>query len=219
MLPLSQRGEEPLVVDEHEIDMTALARALVLREAAALRGLADQLDHSFAAVVERVAATRGKVVTTGAGTSGLVAERLAHLLSVCGTPSFFLPVLDALHGGVGAVTPDDLVLAFSKGGRSEELTSLVSLLVERGVDVIAVTEAPASPFAAAATTVVALHTEPADADLGGLVATGSTLVASAWGDGLTAVLMQLRGHGLRDVVAAHPAGVVGLARVDQEATA
>lgn len=201
------------------MDVTAQARALVLREAAALRGLADQLDDSFGAIVERVAATPGKVVTTGAGTSGLVAARMAHLLSVCGTPAFFLPVLDALHGGVGAVTPEDLVLAFSKGGRSEELTALVSLLVSRRVDVIAVTEAPASPFAMAATTVVALRTEPAEADLGGLVATGSTLVAAAWGDGLTAVLMERRGHSLRDVVAAHPAGIVGLARVDEGVTA
>lgn len=196
-----------------------LARALVLREAAAVRGLADQLDDAFAAVVERVAATTGKVVTTGAGTSGLVAERLAHLLSVCGTPAFFLPALDALHGGVGAVTENDLVIAFSKGGRSEELTALVVLLVGRRVDVIAVTEAPASPFATAATTVVALRTEPADADLGGMVATGSTLVASAWGDGLTAVLMELRGHTLRDVVAAHPAGLVGSTPVDEPVTA
>lgn len=200
-------------------DGTALARALLLREAAAIRGLADQLDPAFPAVVERVAATTGKVVTTGAGTSGLVAERLAHLLSVCGTPAFFLPVLDALHGGVGAVGPDDLVIAFSKGGRSAELTALVSLLVGRRVDVVAVTEAPDSPFAMAATTVVPLRTEPADADLGGMVATGSTLVASAWGDGLTAALMELRGHTLHDVVAAHPAGLVGLAQIDEAVTA
>jgi len=196
-----------------EVDVEGQARALLLRQADALRSLADQLGPSFHAVVARVAGVRGKVVTIGAGTSGNVAARLAHLLSVCGTPAFPLPVLDALHGGVGAVTAEDVVIAFSKGGRSEDIIALVTLLGARGIHVVAVTEAPESPFARAAGTVVALRTEPADADLGGLVATGSTLVASAWGDALTAVLMELRGHTLSDVVAAHPAGVVGLAQV------
>jgi D-arabinose 5-phosphate isomerase GutQ len=216
---VAEGSGEPAVVDVNAGGVVARARALVRREAEAVHALAAQLDDSFISVVERVRATHGKVVTLGAGTSGLVAERLAHLLSVCGTPAFYLPVLDALHGGVGAVTGDDVVIAFSKGGRSEELTALVALLEERGVDVVAVTEAPTSPFALAATTVVSLRTEPADADLGGLVATGSTLVASAWGDGLTAVLMELRGHTLRDVVAAHPAGVVGLAQVREGTSA
>lgn len=206
-------------MDVNPVDVVARARALVRREAQAVDALAARLDESFVNVVAQVLAARGKVVTVGAGTSGIVAERLAHMLSVCGTPAFCLPVLDALHGGVGAVTADDLVIAFSKGGRSEELTALVTLLVQRGVDVVAVTEAPTSPFALAAPTVVPLRTEPADADLGGLVATGSTLVASAWGDGLTAVLMELRGHTLGDVVAAHPAGVVGLAQMSDGTSA
>lgn len=184
-------------------------RAQVRRQAAALSALADQLDGSFAAVVADVLAVRGKVVAVGSGTSGIVAERFAHLLSVCGTPAFSLPALDALHGGAGAVTPDDLVVAFSKGGRSSELTDLVGLFVRRGVRVVAVTEAPDSPFAAAADSVVVVRTDPADADLDGLVATGSTLVASAWGDALTAVLKDARGHSAADVVAVHPAGVVG----------
>jgi D-arabinose 5-phosphate isomerase GutQ len=181
-------------------------------QAQALAGLAAQLDTGFADLVGEVLAVRGKVVTTGSGTSGIVAERLAHLLSVCGTPAFALSAADALHGRAGAVTSDDLVLAFSKGGRSAELTELVGLLRRRGIRVVAVTEAPDSPFATAADTVVAIRTEPADADLDGLVATGSTLVASAWGDALTAVLKDLRGHSAADVVAVHPAGVVGQAR-------
>ncbi|RYZ29972.1 MAG: SIS domain-containing protein, partial [Propionibacteriaceae bacterium] len=170
------------------------ARELVRREAQALAGLAEQLDASFVQVVETVLATTGKVVTTGTGTSGIMAERLAHLLAVTGTPAFYLPCLDALHGGMGAITPDDLVIALSKGGQSVELTELVTRLVERGVDVVAVTERPRSPFGSAATLVVTITTEPADADLGGLIATGSTLVVGAWGDALAAVLMQIRSY-------------------------
>ncbi|MFB9378077.1 SIS domain-containing protein [Kineococcus gynurae] len=184
----------------------------VRRQATAVAGLADQLDETFAVLVEQILTTRGKVVVTGSGTSGIVAERFAHLLSVCGTPAFALSAADALHGRSGAVTRDDLVIAFSKGGRSTELTDLTALLVGRGVHVVAVTEEPGSPFAAAAASVVTLRTEPADADLDGLVATGSTLVHAAWGDAVTAVLKHLRRFSADDVVRGHPAGVVGTAR-------
>lgn len=190
-------------------DVVAHAAELIRREAQALANLADQIDHSFADVVEAVQSCAGKVVTTGAGTSGIMAERLAHLLSVSGTPAFFLPSQDALHGGMGAVTADDLVIAFSKGGQSAELSLLVERLVERGSEVIAVTERPDSPFADAATRVVHIETDPTDADAGGLIALGSTLVAGAWGDALTVTLMGLRGFSWDEVVRIHPGGIVG----------
>lgn len=192
-----------------DADLVQHARGLILREAAALANLAEQIDEDFAQVVGAVQQCAGKIVTTGAGTSGIMAERLAHLLSVSGTPAFYLPSQDALHGGMGAVTSDDLVIAFSKGGQSEELTMLVSRLVERGTAVIAVTERPSSPFAAAATRVVHIETIPKDADAGGLIALGSTLVAGAWGDALTFTLMGLRGFSWDEVVQIHPAGIVG----------
>ena len=97
----------------------------------------------------------GKVVTTGSGTSGIMAERLAHLLSVCGTPAVYLPSMDALHGGMGAITASDLVVAISKTGQSHELTNLVERLGPRGIHVVAVTESPDSPFATAAGSVAA----------------------------------------------------------------
>ena len=81
-------------------------------------------------------------MTTGSGTSGIMAERLAHLLSVCGTPAVYLPSMDALHGGMGAITTSDLVIAISKTGRSQELTNLVERLGQRGVHVVALTESP-----------------------------------------------------------------------------
>ncbi|MBK0417446.1 SIS domain-containing protein [Leucobacter sp. CSA1] len=185
------------------------ARECIRREARALAHLAETIDDDFADVVAEVSACSGKVVTTGAGTSGIMAERLAHLLAVAGTPAFYLPSQDALHGGMGAVTPGDYVIAFSKGGRSAELTQLVSRLVERGVAVTAVTESPDSPFAEAATRTVVVTTDPAEADLGGLIATGSTLVAGAWGDALTGTLMALSGFSWEEVVRIHPAGIVG----------
>lgn len=189
--------------------LLATGRAVIAREAAALAALPDQLDQSFTEVIRAVARAPGKVVTTGAGTSSIIAERLAHLLAVAGTPAFHLPCLDALHGGMGAVETDDVVIAFSKGGRSSELTLLVEKLVSRGCSVHAVTENSDSPFARAASAVVALRTDPAEADLGKLIATGSTLVAGAWSDALVGALMALRGHSWKEVVDVHPGGIVG----------
>ena len=185
------------------------AREVVEREAQALAGLVSQIDDSFAEVVRAVLATPGKVITTGTGTSGIMAERMAHLLAVSGTPAFYLPCLDALHGGMGAITSTDLVIALSKGGQSVELIELVTRLGERGIRVIAVTEDAQSGFATAAAMVAHIRTEPAEADLGGLIATGSTLVAGAWGDALAAVLMQLRGYSWSEVIDTHPGGIVG----------
>ncbi|TFB75393.1 SIS domain-containing protein [Cryobacterium glaciale] len=191
------------------VEVLESARAFIRREAAAIDQLAHSLDGSFLDVVHRVLATTGKVVTTGAGTSGIAAERLAHLLSVSGTPAFYLSGQDALHGGMGAITPTDTVIALSKTGQSAELTELVTRLAERAVHVIAVTGNSESPFARAAGSVALVETIPGDADPGGLIAMGSTLVAGAWGDALATTLMTVRGYPWHDVIHTHPAGYVG----------
>ncbi|TDY08026.1 SIS domain-containing protein [Mycolicibacterium litorale] len=189
--------------------LTALAGEVLAREAAAVTALTGAVEADVVAVARRLLEVTGKVVTTGAGTSGIMAERLAHLLSVCGTPAVYLPAMDALHGGMGAVTSHDLVLGISKTGRSAELTELTERLVERGVDVVAVTEDVESPFATAATQVHVLPRTAPDADPGDMIAMASTLVVGAWGDALAVVSMALRGHTLHDVVHSHPAGGVG----------
>ena len=155
-------------------------------------------------------AVPGKVVTTGSGTSGIMAERLAHLLSVCGTPAVYLPSMDALHGGMGAITRSDLVVAISKTGQSHELTNLVERLGQRGIHVVALTESPDSPFAAAAGSVAALPPTPADADPGDMIAMASTLAVGAWSDAVAVVTMSMRGHTVGDVIDSHPAGGVGV---------
>jgi len=193
-----------------DAQIIAAAREAIQREADAVAGLVEQVDASFAKVVRDLLALPGKVITTGTGTSGIMAERLAHLLAVSGTPAFYLPCLDALHGGMGSITHGDYVVAISKGGRSRELIELVTRLAKRGIPVIALTEAVDSPFAQAATTVALIKTNPADADPGGLIAMGSTLVAGAWGDALASTLMRLRDHSWSDVIDIHPGGYVGL---------
>jgi arabinose-5-phosphate isomerase len=190
-------------------ELARLAGDVLSRESRALSALVGAVEAGVVDVARRVLATPGKVVTTGSGTSGIMAERLAHLLSVCGTPAVYLPAMDALHGGMGAVTAADLVLGISKTGRSSELTSLTERFVQRGIDVVALTENAESPFALAATIAVALPATPPDADPGDMIAMGSTLAVGAWGDALSVVTMALRGHTLADVVDSHPAGGVG----------
>jgi D-arabinose 5-phosphate isomerase GutQ len=189
--------------------LTTLAGAVLTREAAAVSALVGAVETGVVAVARRIVATTGKVVTTGSGTSGIMAERLAHLLSVCGSPAVYLPSMDALHGGMGAITRADLVLAISKTGRSTELTNLVDRLGARGVHVVAVTESPDSPFAKAAASVAALPDTPPEADPGNMIAMASTLSVGAWGDAVAVAAMAMRGHTLDDVVDSHPAGGVG----------
>lgn len=190
-------------------ELAVLAGSVLSRESAAVAALVGATEAKVVEVAHRVLDITGKVVTTGSGTSGIMAERLAHLLSVCGTPSVYLPAMDALHGGMGAITPADLVVAISKTGRSTELTELVRRLVSRGVPVVAVTENPDAPLAGEASTVALLPPTAPDADPGDMIALASTLAVGAWGDALAVVTMAMRGHTLRDVVDLHPAGGVG----------
>ena len=203
--------------DDHGLDdgaledegLANLAGEVLSRESAAIAALAGTVESSIVTVAHQMIAVAGKVVTTGSGTSGIMAERLAHLLSVCGTPAVYLPSMDALHGGMGAITPSDLVVAISKTGQSGELTSLVERLGRRGIHVVAVTESPDSPFATAASSVAALPPTPSDADPGDMIAMASTLAVGAWSDAVAVVTMSMRGHTLGDVVDGHPAGGVG----------
>ena len=104
-------------MSKDDTGLAELAGAVLSRESAALAALVGAVESSVVAVARQMIAVPGKVVTTGSGTSGIMAERLAHLLSVCGTPAVYLPSMDALHGGMGAITPSDLVLAISKTGQ------------------------------------------------------------------------------------------------------
>lgn len=183
-------------------------RATVLAEARAVADVADQLDDSFAAAVELLRDCAGKVLVSGAGTSGTVARRLAHLLSVTGTPALYLHPADALHGSLGAVTGTDVVIAISKGGESAELNEFAARSAARGATTVAMTARGDSTLARTAGLVARITTVPG-ADPGEAIAMGSTLAMSAWGDALALTLMRLRGYSWAEVLFTHPAGAVG----------
>lgn len=184
------------------------ARAFVTAEGEAVLDIVEQLDETFVRVASLILRSTGKVVMTGAGTSGFIARRTAHLLSVSGTPAFFLNPTDGLHGSMGALRGDDVMIALSKGGTSSEVNDLVERVRAEGVRVVALTCAPEGPLAQLADIPVVLRPYPA-ADPGGLIAMGSTLSHSAWLDALAVVLMRARQFSWAKVHYIHPGGAVG----------
>lgn len=188
------------------------AREFVHREAEAVEVVVDQIGPEFVEFAKEVLAVKGKVIVTGVGTSGTVAHRFAHLLSVTGTPAFYLSPVDGLHGSLGVVTEDDLVIAISKGGESSELNEMLKRSKDRGAATAALTSAAEGSLARVADHSVVIVSP--DADLGGVVAMGSTLAHEAWGDALCMTLMRLSGYGWGKVLHSHPGGAVGLKSLD-----
>lgn len=191
-----------------ESDLHRAARSVIEAEAAAVASVADQIDESFDLTVDLLLNCAGKVFVAGAGTSGTVARRLAHLLSVSGTPALYMPPADALHGSLGAITGTDIVVCISKGGSSAELNEFTRRAKVRGATAIAMTARADSELATISDVVVVL-TSPVGADPGEAIAMGSTLAMSAWGDALAVSLMRIRRYPWTDVLFSHPSGHVG----------
>lgn len=184
------------------------AREFVAAESDALRHAGDAVDEVFVRVASLLLSSPGKVVLTGAGTSGFIARRAAHLMSVSGTPAFFLNPTDALHGSMAAIQAQDVMIALSKGGNSEEVNELARRMRADGIVVVALTSTAGSELAMVSDIAVTLDGVSA-ADPGGVIAMGSTLAYSAWLDALAVVLMRARGYGWDKVLFSHPGGAVG----------
>lgn len=188
--------------------IVARARAVVKQEAEAVRALADQLDERVADVASLLLNCQGHVLVTGAGTSRAIAQRLAHLLSCSGTPALFISAADGLHGGSGAVTPNDVVYIISKGGHSAEVNQFAGIAQARGARLVAQTENPDSPLARMCDAVLVVKAV-GEVDPYGMVATGSSLVNAAAGDALCVLLLELRGYTQEKFGQTHPQGAVG----------
>ena len=184
------------------------ARQVIAAESRAVLSVCDSLDQNFVTVAEVLVACTGKVLITGSGTSGTIAMRAAHLFSVGGTPAFYLSPSDGLHGGLGVLQKNDMVIAISKGGASEELNQFCSRARELAAAVIAITAKPESELAKLADHVLLLHMAP-EADLGAIVATGSSLASAALLDALVEVTRVGRGYSWSQFFFTHPSGAVG----------
>jgi len=190
-------------------EIISKARSIILSEAQAVKALAGQVDRSLVKVVHILLQCRGHVLVTGAGTSHAVAQRFAHLLSCSGTPSLCINAADALHGGSGAITANDVLYVISKGGYSDEVNRFVRIAKSRGATVIAQTENIDSPLAELSDAIFQVKTDK-DVDPYGMVATGSSLVNCAAGDILCVILMELKNYSKEAFAQTHPGGAVGI---------
>ena len=183
-------------------------RRVLRLESKTLALLVGAVDSHYVAAVRLIAQCRGKVVLTGVGKSGLIAQKIAATLSSTGTPAVHLDPTEALHGGLGLVRKDDVVVALGKSGESDELNAILPRLRAIGVKVIALTANPKSTLAKAAAIIVETPVA-AEACPHNLAPTSSTTAALAVGDALAVALMKVRGFGRESFAQNHPGGRLG----------
>jgi arabinose-5-phosphate isomerase len=183
-------------------------RRVLRLEARTLAGLERAVDARYAAAVRLLARCRGKVIVTGVGKSGLIAQKIAATLSSTGTPAVHLDPSEALHGGLGLVQKGDVLIAVGKSGESDELNALLPRLRGIGAKIVALTANPSSTLARAAALVLLTPVE-AEACPHNLAPTCSTTAALAAGDAIAVALMGVRGFGRDHFALNHPAGRLG----------
>jgi len=183
-------------------------REVIAADARAVAEAGRNLGSAFVDAVALLSQCQGKVLVTGLGTSGATARRIAHLLSVAGTPALFIHPADGLHGGLGGVGAQDVLIAISKGGESDELNEFVRRAKQRGARTVSMTGRPVSPLALLCDVALRIVV-PDDVDPGGMIATASSLAASAVGDALAIATMRARGYSWQSFELTHPGGAVG----------
>jgi arabinose-5-phosphate isomerase len=184
------------------------ARRTVKMEAEAVAELEQRIDGDFARACELLLATPGRVIVTGMGKSGHIANKVAATLASTGTPSFYVHPGEASHGDMGMITADDSVLALSNSGNTPELLTLLPLLKRQGNTLISMTGNPGSELAKASDAHLdsSVATEACPLDL---APTSSTTTALVMGDALAIALLEARGFTAEDFAFSHPGGTLG----------
>ncbi|MGH9344486.1 MAG: KpsF/GutQ family sugar-phosphate isomerase [Terriglobia bacterium] len=185
------------------------ARKVLEIEARTLAQLADRLDHQFERAVEVILACHGRVVAAGMGKSGIIAQKISATLSSTGTPSYFLHPAEALHGDLGRLVPNDVLLALSYSGETAELLRLLDSVKRLSIPLITLTGSPTSTLAQASDVVIDASV-PKEACPLGLAPTASTTAMLALGDALAMALLEKRGFSEEEYADLHPAGGLGL---------
>lgn len=191
-----------------ERDWLALARDVIDTEIAGLACVRDRLDEGFVQALEMMAECTGRVVVTGIGKSGLVGRKIAATLSSTGTPSFFLHPVEGAHGDLGMLRAEDVALAISNSGETDELNAILPTLKAAGVRIIALTGRRDSNMGRLADVVIDAGVEREACPLG-LAPTASTTAALALGDALALCLIQWNAFDADDFKRCHPGGALG----------
>ncbi len=186
----------------------ASARRTLQIESQGLQDLSARLDDSFTQVVDLLLACRGRVVVSGIGKTGHIARKIAATLASTGTPAFFVHAAEAVHGDLGMITRDDVLIAISYSGAGEELLTILPVVRRMGAGLVAITGNPQSELARQAD----IHLDASVAQEAcplNLAPTASTTAALALGDALAVACLEARGFGPQDFARSHPGGALG----------
>lgn len=186
----------------------AEGRRTVALEAESLKDLGSRLDEKFARAVKMLADCQGKVVVTGVGKSGIICRKIAATLASTGTPALFLHPTEGLHGDLGVLSPQDVVIAISYSGTTEELTKIIPTVKRQGLPLLALTGKVDSELAQSSDLTLDISVSREACPLG-LAPTTSTTVTLALGDALAAALLALKGFSVDDFALRHPGGALG----------
>ncbi len=184
------------------------AKRVLRIEAQAIEGLLSRLDERFNKALELLFECKGRVVVTGMGKSGLIGRKIAATFSSTGTPSVFLHPAEALHGDLGMFVREDVLLAISYGGETEEIIALLETIKRLTVPLVTLTGNPRSTLAQASDVVLDIGVKEEACSLN-LAPTASTAASMAMGDALAIALLERRGFGREDFAALHPGGRLG----------
>ena len=184
------------------------AKQSLLDEAQAVESLIAQLDESFDRAVDMIYHCRGKVIVTGVGKSGNIGAKIAATFSSTGTPSFFINPLYVYHGDLGVITPDDIILALSNSGQTDELLRFIPIVLHMHVPIISMTGNPNSLLAKYSDAHILVSVSKEACPLN-LAPTSSTTAALAMGDALAIALMKVRDFKPNDFAHLHPGGELG----------
>ncbi len=189
-------------------NILATAKKTILSESESIKKLVDYLDHQFVEAVETIYNTKGRLVITGIGKSAIIAQKIVATLNSTGTPSLFLHASEAIHGDLGMIQKEDIIICISKSGNSPEIKVLVPFLKEYGQTLIAITGNMTS-FLAKSSDLVLDTTIESEACPNNLAPTNSTTAQLVMGDALAVCLMKLRDFKSADFAKYHPGGALG----------
>ncbi len=186
----------------------SLGRQVLDIEAEALSTLSRRLDDSFSQAVNLIMASHGRVVVSGLGKTGHIARKIAATLASTGTPAYFVHAAEAVHGDLGMITGEDVLIAISNSGEGDELLTIVPVFKRQGGRLISITGNPQSSLALEADVHLDAHVDKEACPLN-LAPTASTTAALALGDALAVALLEARGFGPTDFARSHPGGSLG----------
>ncbi len=196
----------PVLIKKEKI--LATAEKTILSESQSIAKLIDFLTDDFALAVEVIFKSKGRLIVTGIGKSAIIAQKIVASMNSTGTPSMFLHASEAIHGDLGMVQPEDVVICISKSGNSPEIKVLVPILKRFGNTLIAITGNMTS-FLAKGSDYVLNTTIESEACPNNLAPTNSTTAQLVMGDALTVCLMEIRGFKSEDFAKYHPGGALG----------